>query len=318
MAKNVFNPVEVIQDQNLAVLSVPSFASPVLPMVRLDDVNYHPIDALPLSEVDIMADAQNAQKEIEMLREAAEQQSHALLQDAEKKAQQILLDAQAQANKLVEDAQNQIQILQEKNHQQCEEALKEAQKTSEQIIDTSKEEAELLKQSVKLQAHEEGKQLGFEQGYAEAERLIHRLHAIIDHTIDKRSFILESLETQVLELAILMVRKVVKVISENDRNVVINNIVQALAKIKSRTDIVIRVNTADLDLATEHTDLFIKQMESQQKLIVAEDSTVEQGGCIIEMDFGELDARISTQLNEIEGRIRDILPATVRPRLTHN
>lgn len=39
-----------------------------------------------------------------------------------------------------------------------------------------------------------------------------------------------------------------------------------------------------------------------------EDSTVEKGGCIVETDFGAIDARISSQLTEVENRVMEISP----------
>jgi flagellar assembly protein FliH len=41
---------------------------------------------------------------------------------------------------------------------------------------------------------------------------------------------------------------------------------------------------------------------------------VESGGCIIETDFGEIDARISSQLAELENKIRDITPIVAKPK----
>ena len=46
-----------------------------------------------------------------------------------------------------------------------------------------------------------------------------------------------------------------------------------------------------------------KTVESIKNITVAEDSSVEKGGCIIETDFGAIDARISSQLNELEQKI---------------
>ena len=49
-------------------------------------------------------------------------------------------------------------------------------------------------------------------------------------------------------------------------------------------------------------------MENVKNISVIEDSTVDQGGCIIETDFGEIDAKISSQLNELEQRILEVSP----------
>jgi flagellar assembly protein FliH len=90
--------------------------------------------------------------------------------------------------------------------------------------------------------------------------------------------------------------------------VVINNVMQSLRKLKSRGDVVIRVNLADLNLTSEHTRDFIDRFENIKSISVLEDSSVDRGGCIIETDFGQIDARISTQLKEIEENILEMMP----------
>ena len=92
------------------------------------------------------------------------------------------------------------------------------------------------------------------------------------------------------------------------------NIVQALRKLKSKADVVIRVNLADLELATEHTKDLIEKVERVGKITLMEDSTVDRGGCIIETDFGQIDARISSQLKEIEERVLDLVPIRTKSR----
>ncbi len=69
-----------------------------------------------------------------------------------------------------------------------------------------------------------------------------------------------------------------------------------------------RVNLADVKLTTEHIKDFIHQVENIKNISVVEDSSVEKGGCIVETDFGAIDARISSQLNELETQILNISP----------
>ena len=155
---------------------------------------------------------------------------------------------------------------------------------------------------------EEGREAGWKEGRAEAERLVERLHKILDASIEKRQVIIDEAETQLIDLVLLIARKVVKVISENQKNVVINNIVQALRKLKSRGDVAIRVNLADLDLTTEHVKDFMRMAENVKSVTVLEDSSVDKGGAVIETDFGRIDARISSQLREIEEKILELVP----------
>jgi flagellar assembly protein FliH len=47
---------------------------------------------------------------------------------------------------------------------------------------------------------------------------------------------------------------------------------------------------------------------------VVEDSTVDSGGCVIETDFGEINARISSQLAELEDAILAMSPIKGRAK----
>ncbi|MDR2144506.1 MAG: flagellar assembly protein FliH, partial [Treponema sp.] len=153
-----------------------------------------------------------------------------------------------------------------------------------------------------------GREAGFAEGRAEVERLVQRAQTVLERAQDKRMEILTETEQQIIDLVLLISRKVIKVISDNQRNVVISNVVQALRKVKGRGNIIIRVNLVDVKLSTEHTKEFIKLVEGVKSLQIIEDSTVDPGGCVIETDFGEIDARISSQLSELETKILEITP----------
>ena len=96
--------------------------------------------------------------------------------------------------------------------------------------------------------------------------------------------------------------------SDSQKSVILSNVVQALKKVKGRGDVTLRVNLADIKLTTEHTQDFIREVENIQNIHIVEDSSVEKGGCIVETDFGAIDARISSQLGELETQILNIAP----------
>ena len=124
----------------------------------------------------------------------------------------------------------------------------------------------------------------------------------------KRQEVLDNTEQQIVNLVILISRKVVKIMSENQKSVIMSNVLQALKKVKGSGDVTLRVNLADVKLTTEHIKDFIHQVENIKNISVVEDSSVEKGGCIVETDFGAIDARISSQLNELETQILNISP----------
>ena len=186
--------------------------------------------------------------------------------------------------------------------------IKDAENKSLEIIQEAEQRREKTLGDAYKEGYDKGNEDGYKEGRKEANRLIDRLQVSIEKTLDRRQAILDETEQQIVELVLLISRKVVKVISENQRSVVMQNVLQALRRVKGRGDVTIRVNLADVELTAEHTKDFMQAVESVKNITVAEDSTVERGGCIIETDFGAIDARISSQLNELETKILEISP----------
>ena len=156
--------------------------------------------------------------------------------------------------------------------------------------------------------YQDGWEEGFSKGNDEVKRLIERVQIILDASIQKRNEIFIETEQQIIGLVLLIAKKVIKVISENQKNVVINNVIQALRKLKSRGEVAVRVNLSDLELTSQHKKDFIDMVEGVKSIKILEDSTVDRGGCIIDTDFGSIDARISSQLHEIEEKILELMP----------
>ena len=65
-------------------------------------------------------------------------------------------------------------------------------------------------------------------------------------------------------------------------------------------------------MADSNPEDIIERVERDHHITIAEDSTVDPGGAIIETDFGEIDARIASQLQEIEDQILELVP--VKPK----
>lgn len=237
--------------------------------------------------------------------------------EAEK--QKMLDDAQAQANAIIESAKNAAFEEVKKQTDEAQTIKAQAENEAQKIIADAREQAsqiqaksEIEKDEIKRNSYEEGlkegKKDGYDSGKEEVNRLIDRSHKILEAVLKRREQILNETEEQIIQLVLLMTRKVVKVMSENQKSVVMANVLSALKKVKARGDVTIRVNLEDVKLTTDHIKDFTEQVESVSGITVVEDSSVEKGGCIVETDFGAIDARISSQLSELESKILEISP----------
>jgi flagellar assembly protein FliH len=256
--------------------------------------------------------ADDLRREAELFRSQWEVEKSTMIAAANAEAQDIIAKAEATAFNEVKIKNDQALKIRREAEVAAEKAIKDAEEKIKDFETQAKARVDEVTKEAHKKGFDQGREEGFKEGKAEVERLVHRLHLILERAMDKRGQILEQTETQVIELVLLIARKVVKTISENQKNVVISNIGQALRKLKTRSDVIIRVNLADLQLATEHAKDFIELAENAKNLTVVEDTAVDRGGCIIETDFGEIDARISSQLHELEEKILDISPIKAR------
>jgi len=115
-----------------------------------------------------------------------------------------------------------------------------------------------------------------------------------------------------MNLVLTMVKKIVKRLTQNDEKVVINNVKEALSLVRGAMMVYIHVSPDDFNIATKHKDELIKMIEGMPEVKFLEDPTVDKGGVYIETDIGEIDARISTQLEEIESKIKHYAPLKVQ------
>lgn len=296
MAKTVFRPNEIKAKPGEVTLKLIHDYSPV------EEVEEAPVEEYAGPTPD------DLRREAEAFKAGWEIEKKRMLEIAQASADDIVKKAEEAAFAEVKRQTDQAQIIKSDAEQAASKIIEDAKLEAERII----QEANVEKENIKTTAHQDGYKEGHEQGFLEGQnevnRLVERVHKIVESVMVRREEILCETEQQIVELVLLMTRKVVKIISENQKTVVLSNVLAALKKIRTRGNITLRVNTEDLKLTTAHVDEFIKRIENVNGISVIEDSAVDKGGCIVETDFGAIDARISSQLAELENKIMEISP----------
>ncbi|MBQ1180910.1 MAG: flagellar assembly protein FliH [Treponema sp.] len=296
MAKTVFRPNEIKAKPGEVTLKLIHDYSPV------EEVEEAPVEEYTGPTPD------DLRREAEAFKAGWEIEKKRMLEIAQASADDIVKKAEEAAFAEVKRQTDQAQIIKSDAEQAASKIIEDAKLEAERII----QEANVEKENIKATAHQDGYKEGHEQGFMEGQnevnRLVERVHKIVESVMVRREEILCETEQQIVELVLLMTRKVVKIISENQKTVVLSNVLAALKKIRTRGNITLRVNTEDLKLTTAHVDEFIKRIENVNGISVIEDSSVDKGGCIVETDFGAIDARISSQLAELESKIMEISP----------
>ena len=297
MAKTVFRPNEIKTKSGDKV---------TLKLIH----DYTPEKVEEAAEVEeyIGPTADDLRKEAEAFKAGWEIEKKRMLDEAQKSADEIVKKAEDAAFAEVKRQTDQAQVIKADAEKEAQDIVNKAQAEAQEIIAKAHSEENEIRDSAYRKGYDEGQKSGYNDGQSELNRLIERVHKIVESVMNRREEILRDTEQQIVDLVILMTRKIVKIISENQKGVVLSNVLSALKKVKTRCSVIIRVNIEDLKLTSEHTGEFIKRVEVVQGITVIEDSSVDKGGCVVETDFGAIDARIASQLGELENKILEISP----------
>jgi flagellar assembly protein FliH len=312
MLKAVFRPGELVTLSEKIVISSPT---------SFPEMSHFSVEEEIIEDIDDVEEftgptADDLRREAELFKSQWENEKERMFTNARMEAENIISDAQKAAFAEVKRQTDEAQVIKQQAEEEAEHIISDARIRANDLENEIRQSLEAERREAREQGKQEGKEDGYADGKSEVDRLIVRTHTALERAQDKRAEILGETEKEIVDLVLLISRKVIKVISENQKDVIVSNVIEALRKVKAKGSVIIRVNLADLRLATEHKEDFIKLMEGVNTIHVVEDSSVDHGGCIIETDFGEIDARIASQLAELENKILEISP--IKSRIKEN
>ncbi len=118
------------------------------------------------------------------------------------------------------------------------------------------------------------------------------------------------IENEVVELALAIARQVICQEITIDREIVICVAREALAKVEDPGRIKIKMSPSDLQFIKETRSQLSKLIENIDNVTLEAVENIQSGGCIIETDLGEIDARIEKQLQAVQESFRSAMEKT--------
>ncbi|AJY72280.1 flagellar assembly protein FliH [Borreliella afzelii] len=260
---------------------------------------------------DIESQIANLKEELQFLRdeklrleEELVKRQELVKEEVQIESKRLIEEAKVEANQVLEAAKQEADLLQREAIYKKESIETESNAEIERL---AREYEEKLKTDLEIataKGREEGYSKGYESGFEDFDKLMRKFHSIIASLIAERKGILESSSGQIVSLVMQIAIKVIKRITDSQKDIVLENVNDALKRVKDKTQITIRVNLDDLDIVRHKKSDFISRFDVIENLEIIEDPNIGKGGCIIETNFGEIDARISSQLDKIEEKFK--------------
>jgi flagellar assembly protein FliH len=219
-----------------------------------------------------------------------------------------------EADSAVDEADFSASMSDEERQQKADDVLSKANREAEEIVSKAHEEAEQIRaaafdeaQTLKQQAKDEGYQEGYSEGCQQATSEYDKKNAQLEEQISQNEIQLHEREEQLVletsgkmvELLCQLIPKLVGVSIENQRDVLLHLVNDAMRNLDESNRFVIRVSQQDYpDLSSRKEEIY-GALNPSVSLEIFEDAKLSSMQCIIETDNGMVDVSLDAQLDNL-------------------
>lgn len=187
--------------------------------------------------------------------------------------------------------------------QEREQLQQEAQAQLEQAQALWRQQLEQTHQ----QRYEEGFQAGVAAKEAEAREAVERMNQLHEAIEAQRAQVLREADQLVVDLAVALARRITGVQAALDPKILVRSMRAALENLGAQSELVFKVHPEDLNIARKFAQRWTEKVKSDTAIRVRPAEEVDRGGCMLEGDEANLDARLETQLETLRQTLRETL-----------
>ncbi|MCC7263644.1 MAG: hypothetical protein IT369_14095 [Candidatus Latescibacteria bacterium] len=206
---------------------------------------------------------------------------------------------------------NRVENLGQELEARWEARLQEERRQLQEEAEARLAQTEAHWQQVVEQTSKERYQEGFAAGVAdreaEARQAVETMAQLHDAIEVQRAQILREADQLVVDLAVAVARRVTGVQAAFDSKILLRAVRDALEHLGGQSQLVLKVHPEDLNIARKFAQRWTEKSGRDTPLRVRAGDEVDRGGCLLEGDEANLDARLETQLEALRLALMDAL-----------
>jgi flagellar assembly protein FliH len=168
---------------------------------------------------------------------------------------------------------------------------------------SAEERAAALQAEAQRLGHQEGIERGLAEARVRVERALEAVAAAERAMAEMHDRYVADAEAAAVDLAFQIAEKVIGTTIATDREAVLGVVSGALLRTTDRDHLVLEVNPGDFELVRDSAAELAARLGGISRMEVVSERRVEAGGCVVRTEAGEIDARVSAQLE----RVRQLL-----------
>ena len=237
----------------------------------------------------------NIKKEFETLDEIQEKSEELFFEHEEKMEYETESETERLEN-IIENKRVELENIQVEAVKTIKDAEKKAKEILENAINNANSEVNNIKANAWEEGFNRGKQEAMQRMEEDVDAVLISANKVLTESSIKAREIFQDNKSEIIKLSFEIAKKIIKK-EVSDKEVLFENLVEAMKKAQSNKELKIFVNWEQLSFGKEIKDILKNNFQGIETIDIIEDRTVEPGGCIIETKLGKIDATIKNQLD---------------------
>ena len=237
----------------------------------------------------------NIKKEFETLDEIQEKSEELFFEHEEKMEYETESETERLEN-IIENKRVELENIQVEAVKTIKDAEKKAKEILENAINDTNSEVNDIKANAWEEGFNRGKQEAMQRMEEDVDAVLISANKVLTESSIKAREIFQDNKSEIIKLSFEIAKKIIKK-EVSDKEVLFENLVEAMKKAQSNKELKIFVNWEQLSFGKEIKDILKNNFQGIETIDIIEDRTVEPGGCIIETKLGKIDATIKNQLD---------------------
>jgi len=172
-------------------------------------------------------------------------------------------------------------------------------KEAADILREAKEKAALLEREAYEKGFAQGEKDGLELGEKKAIEVIENIESLLTELSHLKKEIFKRDEKEILDIIFAIAKKVTHNQMKSDERAVKGTVLSAIDLATEKSHIILMINPEDLDYIEGLKPNLFAEYKELKSIDVTPDPTITRGGCFLETPYGDVDARVETQLERI-------------------
>jgi len=146
----------------------------------------------------------------------------------------------------------------------------------------------------------QGEKAGMEMAERKMEAVMRRYTESILEVARLKPALYAAVERDVTKLALEVAKKIVHREIQADREIILTLVKVALSHVAEKSAVTVHLHPVDYNYLLEHRAELSNGVGNGREIVLLADKSIERGGCLIQSECGEIDARIEEEFREVE------------------